>query len=127
MPASAEERRQYQRRWRERHPGYALKAAHKHRRNLPDEVRKERDREARQKRHAAKKAYVDELKAATPCADCGQNFPPYVMDFDHLGDKVDNVSVLLTKACGLEKIKAEIAKCEIVCANCHRERTHARA
>lgn len=60
-----------------------------------------------------------------PCADCGIKYPSYVMDFDHLDPalKIKNVSLL--KAHSLEKLYAEIAKCEVVCSNCHRIRTHA--
>jgi hypothetical protein len=59
-----------------------------------------------------------------PCADCGLRYPPYVMDFDHVnGGKRGNIAELhgrLTE----EALLAEIAKCEVVCANCHRIRTY---
>jgi hypothetical protein len=64
-----------------------------------------------------------------PCADCGQEYPPYVMDFDHReGEtKVCNVSALhAERRVSMKKLLAEIAKCDLVCANCHRERTHQR-
>lgn len=62
-----------------------------------------------------------------PCMDCDGLFPPYVMDFDHIDDnKVDNVSVMVHKMTSLEKIQLEIDKCELVCSNCHRIRTHQR-
>lgn len=67
--------------------------------------------------------YVKFLKATTPCTDCGVFYPPYVMQFDHLGDKIMEVSVMVTKMWGRDKIQAEIDKCEIVCANCHAIRT----
>lgn len=59
-----------------------------------------------------------------PCADCGVAYPYYVMDFDHLRNK----SFLLSRAKrkGRKVLQEEIAKCEVVCANCHRERTHQR-
>lgn len=64
-----------------------------------------------------------ELKAA-PCTDCGGRFPAVCMDFDHVRDtKRGNVSVLVTGGYSLESILREIAKCELVCANCHRVRT----
>jgi hypothetical protein len=69
------------------------------------------------------KALVDKLKSR-PCADCGETYPPYVMDFDHRRDKLCNVAVLVHANVTLKRLKAEIAKCDIVCANCHRERTH---
>jgi hypothetical protein len=65
---------------------------------------------------------------AVPCQDCGQRYPPYVMEFDHLdpSTKSFNISDVRYNAHSLRRIKVEIAKCEVVCANCHRERTHKR-
>jgi len=60
-----------------------------------------------------------------PCADCDIKYPPYVMQFDHLRDKKYTISQMYTLV-GLPTIKAEIQKCEVVCANCHAERTHGR-
>jgi hypothetical protein len=60
-----------------------------------------------------------------PCTDCGNSYPHYVMDFDHLDPSIKEAGVASMINCGsLEKIRTEIAKCEVVCANCHRERTH---
>jgi hypothetical protein len=67
---------------------------------------------------------INVLKAV-PCLDCGGTFPPYVMDFDHRGDKKINISRSLGRL-ALEDVLAEIAKCDLVCANCHRIRTHRR-
>jgi hypothetical protein len=70
--------------------------------------------------------YVQDIKENTPCADCGKKYPYYVMDFDHLGDKEFDINYLTaTGRCG--KLRDEIKKCEVVCANCHRIRTHNRA
>lgn len=68
----------------------------------------------------------EKIRAAKdkPCADCGESFPYYVMHFDHLGDKEFDVSRGHQKSWA--KIEAEIAKCEVVCANCHAIRTHKR-
>jgi hypothetical protein len=56
-----------------------------------------------------------------PCADCGGSFHYCQMDFDHVrGEKVREVSLLKNLAI----ILAEAAKCDVVCANCHRERSH---
>jgi 5-methylcytosine-specific restriction endonuclease McrA len=64
--------------------------------------------------------YITELKATTPCADCGNMFHPAAMDFDHLGDKKFTIS---GADVALKTLMDEIAKCEIVCSNCHRIRT----
>jgi len=59
-----------------------------------------------------------------PCADCGIEYPYYVMDFDHRGDK--SFTIGSHRHGSLERVLTEIAKCDIVCANCHMERTHGR-
>jgi hypothetical protein len=50
-----------------------------------------------------------------------------MMDFDHVrGEKLFDVSRMVGPGLSLELIKAEIAKCDVVCANCHRIRTFER-
>jgi hypothetical protein len=69
--------------------------------------------------------YLAEVKSVA-CKDCGQEYPSQCMDFDHLFDKRFNVSEAASGNYSLDTIKAEIAKCEVVCSNCHRLRTHRR-
>jgi hypothetical protein len=79
---------------------------------------------AKQKAYLAQ--YLRDLKTKTPCVDCGINYPYYVMDFDHVrGVKHANVMELVSTL-SKKRIDEEIAKCEIVCSNCHRIRTHMR-
>ena len=69
---------------------------------------------------------VDVLKSA-PCTDCGGTFHPECMDFDHItGEKIESVSVMVSKSYSLAKVQEEIDKCQLVCANCHRLRTYYR-
>jgi hypothetical protein len=69
---------------------------------------------------------VYQYKSSTPCMDCGQQYPYYVMEFDHVrGEKVANIADMINKNTTL-RVWDEIEKCELVCANCHRLRTHAR-
>mgnify|MGYP000864034503 FL=1 len=60
-----------------------------------------------------------------PCADCGIQYPYYVMDFDHLDPsiKVANLASMVKQG-NKQALLDEIEKCEVVCANCHRIRTH---
>lgn len=59
-----------------------------------------------------------------PCQDCGYSYPHYVMDFDHVrGEKLLNIGQASQKNLAPKRIIDEIAKCDIVCSNCHRERT----
>ena len=69
---------------------------------------------------------VNELKTR-PCTDCGVQYPPYIMDFDQIADeKLDDVCAMRRRMMDWEKILAEVAKCEVVCSNCHRSRTYFR-
>lgn len=69
--------------------------------------------------------FIRDIKAVTPCTDCGVIYPHYVMQFDHvLGNKRANVADLAHSSVSLEVLQTEIDKCELVCANCHAERTH---
>jgi hypothetical protein len=71
------------------------------------------------------KAEVDSLKGR-PCADCGRRFPPCAMDFDHVrGAKVNSIAQLVNSY-QPRATRVEIVKCELVCACCHRIRTHKR-
>lgn len=65
---------------------------------------------------------IDKLKEA-PCTDCGETFPPCVMHFDHLDAKTKKFNISKKLHCSLRVILDEIAKCELVCANCHAIRT----
>lgn len=71
--------------------------------------------------------WLENLKDA-PCTDCGRKFPHECMDFDHVrGRKLFEVNFTAYKWRGTKKLEREIAKCELVCANCHRTRTKNRA
>lgn len=84
-----------------------------------------KQREMNPKYIKLKRDYVDSFKDK-PCADCGVQYPPYVMDFDHRDptEKKFAVSKMVLRRCKLQDIASEIAKCDLVCANCHRERHH---
>lgn len=95
-----------------------------HRKYVNEHYRKNKKYYKDKAKKQNKKVYklIKELKENTPCADCGRQYPFYVMDFDHLKDKLFNVS-WLAKTGQSKKLREEMRKCEIVCANCHRERT----
>lgn len=75
----------------------------------------------------ALKAWMLELKS-NPCADCGGTFDSCCMDFDHREgtDKQYNIASMFAHHYSRELIEVELAKCELVCANCHRIRTRDR-
>lgn len=70
--------------------------------------------------------FVRNMKESNPCVDCGIKYPYYVMDFDHLGNKIEGINFLAATG-RIGALKKEIEKCEIICSNCHRQRTHKRS
>lgn len=75
-----------------------------------------------------------------PCADCRVQYPHYKMQFDHKGGRDDIYSLrarekgkrpmsiaLMLRKVSLENLMKELAKCDIVCSNCHSGRTYRRS
>lgn len=64
---------------------------------------------------------IDMLKNA-PCSKCGDSHPPYVMDFHHRDgeEKLFAVAEAGSSVKSWTRIQAEILKCDLLCANCHR-------
>ena len=72
----------------------------------------------------AKRSVIDARKSV-PCMDCGVRFPSYVMDFDHREPRRKLFEISGSEyRFTLEVIIAEMDKCDVVCSNCHRIRTH---
>lgn len=89
------------------------------------EVQKQRNYARSVETKREKYRLINEIKN-NPCMDCGNSFPPECMDFDHVeGKKTASIGRLIMNV-SWQEILDEIAKCELVCANCHRIRTKAR-
>jgi len=67
--------------------------------------------------------YVRNIKESNSCIDCGTSYHYSQMDFDHLEGKKQTIARLANSEASIKTIKQEIAKCELVCSNCHRLRT----
>ena len=79
----------------------------------------------RNKRHRATIRMIILEAKDRPCAECGVRYPVHVMDFDHRTGtrKRFNGRDALTR-CSIEALQQEIEKCDVVCANCHLNRTY---
>lgn len=73
------------------------------------------------------KNIVGEIKSSQGCAKCGDT-RPYVLDFHHVNPttKIERVAKMVSNHYNAnnKEIQEEIAKCVILCANCHREFHH---
>jgi hypothetical protein len=72
-------------------------------------------------------AVLHRYKEESGCLDCKARLPHYVLEFDHKPEfeKIDGVYAVM-KNFGMKKAWEEIAKCDVVCANCHKIRTYKR-
>jgi hypothetical protein len=69
---------------------------------------------------------IVQLAKSIPCVDCGCIYPYYVMDFDHRDAQDKCFTIGQLGFCSSERrLRNEIAKCDVVCSNCHRIRTYA--
>lgn len=91
-------------------------------RNRTPEARRRMDETSGRLRKQRQRQLMEYL-ADHPCVDCGED-DPIVLDFDHvLGEKEFTISKLVNRKASWGNVLAEIAKCEVRCANCHRRRT----
>ena len=71
---------------------------------------------------ATASSFVGQFLAAHPCTACGET-DGAVLDFDHQRDKIADISALVRQGANTYAISLEIAKCRVLCANCHRRAT----
>lgn len=58
------------------------------------------------------------------CLDCGISYPPYIMQFDHRNPEEKTFNLSSGGTIAYQTQLEESLKCDLVCANCHFERTH---
>lgn len=97
---------------KECHSKYRKEHYHSNKQKYIDKAKRNRDLYRRE--------YYDWLSTKS-CVDCGNN-DVRVLEQDHLENKEFNVSSLVGRRT-LKSMIAELEKCEVVCANCHRIRT----
>ncbi len=67
--------------------------------------------------------FIADYLLSHPCVDCAEA-DPVVLEFDHVkGEKEFDISSMVLRAYAIHRIQAELLKCEVRCANCHRRKT----
>ena len=90
------------------------------------ELKRAHDRARLKRKRSTLKAQMLDAKGVYACIDCGYSKCQQALEFDHLRDKTFMLSGWYGRNHTWEAVLEEIKKCEVVCANCHRERTMAR-
>jgi hypothetical protein len=93
-------------------------------RGTPDYERIKSRRSRLARRHRNRLLAWEHL-STHPCVLCAED-DPVVLDFDHIDDKYRDVGWLIAASCQ-SSILVEIAKCRVLCANCHRRHTATQA
>ena len=104
---------------------YALQGQRRAQRRANGELKNTPRRIAQREREIAGREFLLALRDQ-PCVDCGGRFPPFVMQFDHRDPSTKKFLVCQTWLSSKARILEEAAKCDIVCPNCHRDRTFRR-
>ena len=80
---------------------------------------------SRQKDKRSKmRTLIQESKTSVPCMDCGNSYPYFIMEFDHRPDEIKLYTISdVNTIPSMDALKTEMAKCDIVCSNCHKYRT----
>lgn len=108
--------REYVKKWKKNNPEKVREQRRQHRKRY-----RERENKLRKLRLKKIHEWINNYKLSKGCAICGYNKCAEALDFHHTGDKDIGIARLINKDKSIEKIKKEIDKCVIRCANCHRE------
>ena len=98
--ANIEKMREYRREWYRRNKEHAVQEVMRYHKELSDWFR--------------------EFKTTLKCLRCGEN-DPACLDFHHRDGKEKDRAVSKMLKYGKKKLLAEIAKCDVLCSNCHRK------
>jgi hypothetical protein len=110
------------RRWKAAHPGYDQQWRSEHREEWNAYMRDFNAAGDQRHHRAGIRAFVFAYKSQHPCVDCGEA-DPVCLDFDHRDPALKVFAVARAFDFSLKRVQAEIAKCDVRCANCHRKKT----
>lgn len=81
---------------------------------------REKENSRRRERARELREWFVEHKKGLSCSRCPED-RWYVLEFHHRHSKDKEVSVMVADSYSRERILKEIEKCDVLCANCHKE------
>jgi len=66
---------------------------------------------------------MDRYKVLKGCTECGYNDHPYALEFDHIDPLQKHMAISDMYCYSWPRVKAELAKCQLLCGNCHNIKT----
>jgi hypothetical protein len=75
-------------------------------------------------RYKRNRAWIDALKLCVGCENCGYRESPAALDFDHKRRRQKRLYIAKALLKSWRRLAEEILKCRVLCANCHRRKTH---
>jgi hypothetical protein len=90
--------------------------------NKRDPKYREKLRKFDDKRRVELREWFEDYKSSLSCQQCGESHPA-ILDFHHRNpeEKLYEVSVMPGRSMSKERTLEEIAKCDVLCSNCHRK------
>ena len=67
--------------------------------------------------------FIKRVKTMFGCAVCGYNKSSVALHFDHINVDTKYLEISRMGSANIQTLKNEMRKCQILCANCHAERT----
>jgi hypothetical protein len=98
---------------------FAKNAANKYKSSEEERIRKNKNKSNTQNKA---RDFIWEYLKIQSCIDCGNNNPK-VLEFDHKDESQKSFNISEMFGLSVDRIKKEIEKCEVRCANCHRIKT----
>jgi len=111
----------YTEKYRQKYPG-RIEAAQK----ASKDKNRTRERKRTLEHDTSIRSWLATVKLTAGCADCGYKDHAVALDFDHLPGFEKSFNIARSTWRARHLIEAEVAKCEVVCANCHRIRSYNR-
>lgn len=68
-------------------------------------------------------SFIKRVKTMFGCSVCGYNKSSVALHFDHIDVSTKYLEISRMYSANVQTLKNEMRKCQILCANCHAERT----